>query len=163
MAAERQLIVMRHAKAGDLPGGPDIERALRPRGRRNAESAGAWLAERDVVPDLVLCSKARRARQTWQYVNERLRAKPEVIIDARLYDANAGDLLGIFAETEPNVTSVMYVGHNPAAQEVTEILIAEPLAFPTAAIAVIGVTALWPDLAGGDGELIASWTPKAQP
>jgi phosphohistidine phosphatase len=161
MAAERQLIIMRHAKAGELPGGPDIERPLRPRGRRNAESAGAWLAERDVVPDLVLCSQAMRARQTWQHVSERLGARPELIIDARLYDANAGDLLSIFAETEPNITSVMYVGHNPAAAEVTEILIAEPIAFPTAAIAVIGVTAPWPDLAGGDSELIASWTPKA--
>jgi len=163
MAAERQLIIMRHAKAGELPGGPDIERALRPRGRRNAESAGAWLAERQVTPDLVLCSKARRARQTWQHVNERLRAKPDVIVDSRLYDADAGELLGIFAETEPQVTSVMYVGHNPAAAEVTEILIAEAIAFPTSAIAVVGVTAEWSDLAGGDGELIASWTPQAQP
>jgi phosphohistidine phosphatase len=163
MAAERQLIIMRHAKAGELPGGPDIERALRPRGIRNSESAGDWLAEREVIPDLVLCSKARRARQTWEHVNERLRAQPEVIVDARLYDADAGDLIGIFAETEAQVTSVMYVGHNPAAAEVTEILIAEPIEFPTAAIAVIGVTAPWPDLAGGSGELIASWTPKAQP
>lgn len=153
---------MRHAKAGELPGGPDIERPLRPRGRRNAESAGAWLAEREVIPDLVLCSKATRARQTWQHVNERLRAKPEVIIDDRLYDASAGELLGIFAETEPGVTSVMYVGHNPTAAEVTEILIAEPIEFPTAAIAVVGVTAPWPDVAGGAGELIASWTPKGQ-
>src|SRR5215469_11107231 len=146
MAAQRQLIIMRHAKAGELPGGPDIERALRPRGRRNAESAGEWLAEHDVTPDLVLCSKARRAKQTWEHVNARLRAKPEVIIDARLYDADAGQLLGIFAETEPTVTSVMYVGHNPAAAEVTEIMIAEPIAFTTAAIAVIGLAAQWPDI-----------------
>ena len=111
----------------------------------------------------MLCSKARRARQTWQHVNERLRADPEVIIDTRLYDADAGELLGIFAETGPEVSSVMYVGHNPAAAEVTEILIAEPIPFPTSAIAVISVTAPWPDLAGGDGELIASWTPQAQP
>jgi phosphohistidine phosphatase len=162
MAAERQLIIMRHAKAGELPGGPDIERELRPRGRRNAESAGEWLAERDVSPDLVLCSKARRARQTWEHVNTWLRAKPEVIIDARLYDACARQLLGIFAETSAQVTSVMYVGHNPAAAEVTEILIAEAIAFPTAAIAVVGLAAPWPDLAGGDGELIASWTPRGQ-
>jgi phosphohistidine phosphatase len=162
MAAERQLIIMRHAKAGELPGGPDIERALRPRGRKNAESAGQWLADQQVAPDLVLCSKARRARQTWQYLSSRLSTRPEVIVDARLYDANAGQLLGIFAETEPQVTSVMYVGHNPAAAEVTEVLIAEPIAFPTAAIAVIGLTAPWPELAGGAGELIASWTPHAQ-
>ena len=162
MAAERQLIIMRHAKAGELPGGPDIERALRPRGRKNAESAGQWLADHELVPELVLCSKARRARQTWQHVSARLSAQPEVIVDARLYDADAGQLLGIFAATEPQVTSVMYVGHNPAAAEVTEVLIAEAIAFPTSAIAVIGLVVPWPELAGGAGELIASWTPQAQ-
>ena len=160
MAAQRQLIVMRHAKAGELPGGPDIERALRPRGRRNAESAGAWLAEQKLLPDLVLCSKARRARQTWQYVSAGLPREPEVVVDARLYDAGAEQLLGIFGETEPQITSVMYVGHNPAAAEVTEILIGEPVPFPTAAIAVIGVSAAWADLGTGAGELIESWTPR---
>ncbi len=35
-----RLIVMRHAKAGELPGGPDFERALRPRGRRDSAAAG---------------------------------------------------------------------------------------------------------------------------
>ena len=48
MTAHRQLIVMRHAKAGELPGGPDVERALRPRGRRNASAAGQWLAGREL-------------------------------------------------------------------------------------------------------------------
>lgn len=165
MAAQRQLIVMRHAKAGELPGGPDFERALRPRGRKNAESAGEWLAARGLLPDLVLCSKARRARQTWQYVAAGLAGlggEPEVIIDARLYEADAGDLLAIFAETDPQVRSLMYVGHNPAAAEVTEILVAAPVDFPTSAIAVIDLSADWPDIAGGDGRLAASWTPQAQ-
>jgi phosphohistidine phosphatase len=161
MAEQRQLIVMRHAKAGELPGGPDFERALRPRGRKNAESAGEWLAGRGLLPDLVLCSKARRARQTWQYVAAGLTGGPEVIIDTRLYEADAEQLLAIFAETGPSVHSLMYVGHNPAAAEVTEILVAAPVAFPTAAIAVIDLTADWPDLADGEGQLVASWTPQA--
>jgi phosphohistidine phosphatase len=163
MAADRQLIIMRHAKAGELPGGPDFERALRDRGRRNARSAGAWLASRDLAPDLVLCSKARRARQTWQYVSEELTGEPEVIMDQRLYDADVGDLLGIFCATANPVKTLMYVGHNPAAAEVTEVLIAERIAFPTAAIAVIGINGHWQELAGGSGELVASWTPHEEP
>jgi|SRR5579863_2667592 len=171
MAAQRQLIVMRHAKAGELPGGPDFERALRPRGRKNAESAGEWLAGQGLRPDLVLCSKARRARQTWECVSAGLGGlagqggpdgEPEVIIDTRLYEADAGDLMGIFAETDPRVRSLMYVGHNPAAAEVTEILVAAAVDFPTSAIAVIDLTVEWPDIAGGDGQLVASWTPQAQ-
>jgi phosphohistidine phosphatase len=163
MAPQRQLIIMRHAKAGELPGGPDFERALRPRGRKNAESAGAWLAGQGLMPDLVLCSKARRARQTWQYVSAELSGQPEVIVDQRLYDADVGDLLAIFGTTQASVTTLMYVGHNPAAAEVTEVLIAAPIAFPTAAVAVIGLAGPWPELAGGTGELIASWTPRPEP
>jgi phosphohistidine phosphatase len=162
MTAHRQLIVMRHAKAGELPGGPDVERALRPRGRRNASAAGQWLAGRELVPDLVLCSKARRARQTWQYVGAELSGEPEVVNDPRLYQADAQDLLGIFAETRPRVRSLMYVGHNPAAADVTEILIGGPVDFPTSAIAIVGLDADWPSLSGdpsGTGKLVASWRP----
>jgi phosphohistidine phosphatase len=163
MTAHRQLIVMRHAKAGELPGGPDIERALRPRGRKNASAAGQWLAGQELVPDLVLCSKARRARQTWQYVGAEITGEPEVVNDLRLYQADAEDLLAIFAETRPQVRSLMYVGHNPAAADVTEILTGDPVDFPTAAIAIIGLGADWSGLAGdpaGAGQLVAFWRPQ---
>ncbi|HVB41096.1 MAG TPA: histidine phosphatase family protein [Streptosporangiaceae bacterium] len=167
MAAQRQLIVMRHAKAGELPGGPDAERALRPRGCRDAGQAGQWLASRGVIPQLVLCSKARRARQTWQYVKAELAAEPELIGDPRLYEADADALLGIFAATGQAVRRLMYVGHNPAAATVTEILIGRPVEFPTAAIAIIGLEHSWSELSAGgsagSGELIALWTPRAQP
>ncbi len=163
MTAHRQLIVMRHAKAGELPGGPDAERALRPRGCRNATAAGQWLADRDLVPDLVLCSSARRARQTWQYVSAELAGEPEVVSDPRLYEADAEDLLGFFAETRPGARSLMYVGHNPAAADVTEILTGGPVDFPTSAIAIISLDAGWPSLSSdpsGAGRLIASWRPE---
>src|ERR1700722_2091662 len=164
MAPERQLVIMRHAKAGELPGGPDFERALRPRGRRNAESAGTWLAGQGLVPELVVCSKAGRTRRTWQYVSTTLGGSPAVSIDQRLYQADAEDLLGILAETDPGVRTLMYVGHNPAVADLTELLVDEPIGFPTAAIAVVGITPEWSDLftQTGSGELLATWTPQAE-
>ena len=165
MTPRRQLIVMRHAKAGELPGGPDAERALRPRGHKNAAAAGRWLASRGEVPDLVLCSTARRARQTWHAVSEELAGRPEVVNDPRLYQAGAVDLLGIIARTPPDVRSVMYVGHNPAAADITEVLVGRPVDFPTAATAIVRVPGPWDDLASdtaaGTCELLAAWTPKA--
>jgi len=69
MEGTRRLIVMRHAKAGELPGGPDFERALEgARGRSDSAAAGEWLLSRGYQPDAVICSAARRTRQTWQYV-----------------------------------------------------------------------------------------------
>ncbi|MGI9009080.1 MAG: SixA phosphatase family protein [Streptosporangiaceae bacterium] len=165
MTARRQLIVMRHAKAGELPGGPDAERALRPRGCKNATAAGQWLAGRAVTPDLVLCSPARRARQTWQYVGAELAGEPAVTGDQRLYQANADGLLEVFAETDPAVRTLMYVGHNPAAADVTEALTGRPVNFPTAAIAVVGLELAWAGLSPGDGcpgELVALWAPPPE-
>jgi phosphohistidine phosphatase len=165
MTESRQLIIMRHAKAGELPGRPDAERPLRPRGHRNAAAAGRWLTGRGAAPELVLCSRAQRAQQTWQDVSAELAASPQVVSDPRLYEADAPDLVEIFSETGPEVRSLMYVGHNPAAADVTEFFVGRPVDFPTAAIAIIALNGSWSELspasAAGTGELVASWIPRA--
>ncbi len=160
MQATRRLIVMRHAKAGDLPGGLDAERALNPRGRRDAAAAGDWLRGQDLVPDLVLCSTARRARQTWQQVAAGLQKAVRVREDPRLYGAGSGELLDIIRAAPPEAARLMYIGHNPAAQDLAAGLIGQLAGFPAAAIAVIGLTAPWAAIALGGGDRIALWTPQ---
>jgi phosphohistidine phosphatase len=159
MQATRRLIVMRHAKAGELPGGPDAERALNPRGRRDAVAAGDWLHGQGLVPDLVLCSTARRARQTWRQVAAGLGTAAPVREDPRLYEAGSAELLEIIRET-PDVETLMYVGHNPAAQNLLTGLLGQADEFPAAAIAVVGLAAPWSAAAAGHGDLIAFWTPR---
>jgi len=39
------LVVLRHAKAGELPGGPDFERVLLPLGQRDSAAAGKGVLE----------------------------------------------------------------------------------------------------------------------
>jgi phosphohistidine phosphatase len=57
-----QLILWRHAQAED--GGPDLERALTGKGRKQAEKVAAWLRKRLPQNVRVLASPARRAQQT---------------------------------------------------------------------------------------------------
>jgi phosphohistidine phosphatase len=164
MQDTRTLIVMRHAKAGELPGGPDFERALRPRGLRDSASAGRWLAGRGLYPGLVLCSAARRTRQTWQQLSGTLVADsagpgPEFVAEQRLYGADSEDVAELVRETSDDIAIVLYIGHNPAAAELVQLLTGAEPAFPTAAIAVIGVRSGWPQLTAGSCELSASWTP----
>jgi phosphohistidine phosphatase len=156
----RQLIVMRHAKAGELPGGPDFERALKSRGRSDSAAAGEWLRSRGLQPDAVICSAARRTRQTWQYVSEVLGGHPSFTAEQRLYQADAEDLLDIIRETPDEVGTLMYVGHNPAAAELVGVLTGTEPQFPTSAIAVIGVPDEWAELSAGDGTLETSWAPS---
>jgi phosphohistidine phosphatase len=160
MEVERRLIVMRHAKAGELPGGPDFERGLKSRGRRDSAAAGEWLRDSGYLPDVVICSAARRTQQTWQRVAEVLGGTPDVSIDTRLYSAGAEDVLAIVGETPAEAGTLLYVGHNPAAAELVAILTGTEPHFPTAAIAVIEVPASWDELAAGDGDLAASWIPE---
>lgn len=160
MADRRKLIVMRHAKAGELPGGPDFERALRPRGLRDSAAAGSWLAERGFRPDAVICSSARRTRQTWQQLASTLGSKPAFSADQRLYEADTDDLVEIIQQTAPDVGTLLYIGHNPAAARLVELLTGTGVDLPTAAIAVIAIAGDWAALAAGDGELVASWAPR---
>jgi phosphohistidine phosphatase len=161
MAAGPRLIVMRHAQAGELPGGPDAERALRAPGRRDAVAAGAWLRAHEFVPDAVICSTARRARQTWLHVSADLGGGIEVSNDPRLYDAGVEQLLEIIRQTPPEVRTLLYVGHNPAAQQLAATLTGQRQGFPPAAIAVIELTGDWASAAPGAGKLAASWAPAA--
>lgn len=161
MRQAHKLIVMRHAKAGELPGGPDFERALRPRGLRDSAAAGTWLARSGFRPDAVICSAARRTRQTWKQLSSTLGGKPAFAAEQRLYHADSEDVADIVRQTDAGVGTLMYIGHNPAAAGLVALLTGSEPEFPTAAIAVIGLPGDWADVGTGDGELIASWTPKS--
>jgi phosphohistidine phosphatase len=162
MAGDHTLIVMRHAKAGDLPGGPDFDRPLRPRGRRDSAAAGQWLASHGFVPDLVLCSAAKRTRQTWQHLSAELGGSPEFAAERRLYHADAEDVAEVIRAAPETAAKLLYIGHNPAAAELAALLTGGEPYFPTAAIAILRLTGDWASLAPHTAELIASWVPREE-
>src|SRR5262245_47015244 len=64
-----RLYLLRHAKAGwAQPGMRDFDRPLEPLGRTDADSIGAAMRANAYIPDLVLCSTAKRARETLDWV-----------------------------------------------------------------------------------------------
>src|SRR4249919_2827877 len=90
-SALRKLVLLRHAKSA-WPDLPDHERPLAGRGRRDAPVMGRWLRAAGHVPDQVLCSTARRARETWRLAQPALKAAPPVSFEDRIYLASAGQL-----------------------------------------------------------------------
>jgi phosphohistidine phosphatase len=156
-------VVLRHAKAGELPGGPDIERALVPSGQRDSAAAGSWLASQGVRPDSVICSSSKRTMQTWENAAPALGGDPEFHAEERLYEAGADDLVEIIRQTPAEVGTLLYIGHNPAAAKFASMVTGSETALPeAAATAVIGLEGDWSDLAAGTGELVATWSPKAE-
>src|SRR5690349_2787247 len=96
----RTVYLLRHAKSSwDDPALADIERPLAPRGRKAAKKIARYLRDRDVRPDLVLCSPAARARETLAAIGEG-DVRPE------LYGASAAELLGVIHGLPDDASSV---------------------------------------------------------
>jgi phosphohistidine phosphatase len=167
-ADPRRLILLRHAKSA-WPDVPDEQRPLAPRGLRDAPKVGRWLRHAGVIPDRVVCSTARRTRETWKLVSHELAAKPTVAYDERLYDANPGDLLDVVRETPAGVGTLLLVGHNPGLQELTLALAASGVgdviervreSFPTAALAVLSLPGEWEAAEAGCARLVDLTVPR---
>jgi phosphohistidine phosphatase len=88
-STDRTLVLLRHAKSA-WPDVPDHERPLARRGQRDAPVMGRWLRAAGYLPDQVICSTARRARDTWQLAQTTLRVTAPVSFDRGAYQASAG-------------------------------------------------------------------------
>ena len=165
----RTLLLMRHAKsAWDAPFTHDAERVLSKRGRRDAPRMGEWMADSGLIPDLVLCSSAVRARQTAEAVLERLDLPPSTIrYEPRLYSAAVDVLLGVVADCPPDRRNVLLVGHNPGLEDLCLYLCGSDLPrtpkgklMTTAALALIELPEAWSELSEGSGNLLKLIRPK---
>jgi phosphohistidine phosphatase len=167
LVAVKRLFLLRHAKSSwDDPGLDDRDRPLAPRGRRASELIAGHLRREGIAPSLVLCSSARRTRQTLERVIPALDAS-DVSIEDGLYGASSGGLLERLREVPEDIDSVMLVGHQPAIQELALDLAGDgaELArvrakFPTAALATLLFAGEWSELAPGSAELVAYVKPK---
>jgi phosphohistidine phosphatase len=163
MAHERTLLVMRHAQAGGQPGISDEQRPLTSGGQAAAASAGRWLLSEGLVPGRVLCSTARRARQTWQQVSRALgpaAGQAQVSFEPRAYSAGAEELLDLVRGCPDDARVLLLVGHNPAVHRLASGLTERhDLVFPAGALAVVGLRGSWAGAAPGAGALVKYWPP----
>jgi phosphohistidine phosphatase len=167
----RRLIIFRHAKAERLqPGGSDLSRRLEPRGRSDAEAMGAYLERHKLGPHFAAVSPAVRTRETWALASAAFSPVPPASFEARIYEAEPDDILGVIAATEPKVNTLAIVGHNPGCHELIVMLtgsgdlkIRDRLShgLPTAGVAVIAFdTDEW-HLRPGSGHLEKLVTPQS--
>ncbi|HEY3726179.1 MAG TPA: histidine phosphatase family protein [Solirubrobacteraceae bacterium] len=162
MGDAKHLLLLRHAKSSwDDPAVADHDRPLAARGHKAAKLIGARLRTDQTPISLVLCSSARRARETLDLV-----APPgKIEIEDGLYGASADELLQRVRRVPDEFKSVMLVGHNPAIHDLAVELLsnAGELAvakFPTGALATLTFTGSWGALAPRRAELVAFVKPR---
>ena len=166
--AERRLHLLRHAKSSWKDEGlADHDRPLARRGRRAAKAIGRHLLERGVEPELVLCSTARRARETLEGIEPAL-GRGAIRVEPELYGAGPAELLARLHEVAPPIRSVMVIGHNPAVEELALLLARQgstvhelEAKFPTGALATLAFQGSgWAALDRGTAELIEFIRPR---
>jgi phosphohistidine phosphatase len=166
----RRLLLLRHAKSSwDVPGLPDLERPLAPRGQQAAPQVAKLMAKRRWVPDLVLCSQAARVRETWELMAPLLGEIPCKTLRT-IYPGAPSRLLMVLHRAPDEARTLLLIGHNPGLGAFATSLCGggskKDLArmsakFPTAGLAVIDFDAdRWSEVAGGAGKLEAFVRPK---
>jgi phosphohistidine phosphatase len=169
----KRLLIFRHAKAGPHDVAHDKERRLIERGRNDAALMGRAMRENGYLPDLVLCSSARRTVETWQQAAPALCGRPEVRFLDELYDAPEKSILKTLRGVKDGAPILMCLGHNPGLENLARKLVRKPdnsdeqrraaameKKFPTSAVAVIDLEATaWADIDVGEGTLSDFLTP----
>lgn len=160
----KQLVICRHAKSSwDDASLSDVERPLNKRGRRDAPEMGRRLAERGLLPDLILASHATRAWTTAEAYADRLGYPPDRIqVDPGLYTATAASLLALVRSLEPRLGRVLLVGHNPECTAFANLLGNLDLDnLPTGGIVALEFhTRSWQEILPGQGQLLFVDFPK---
>ena len=168
----KRLLLLRHAKSRwDEPRLDDFDRPLAPRGIAAAPRVAREMHRLGLLPDLVLCSTATRAVETWHLVARELPGERPVERLRDLYMASPAALLKRFRQAPDEADCLLAVGHNPGLEALALRLATpgsdrEALArlrqkFPTAALTVFEVAAgSWADLGDGTARLTAFIRPR---
>jgi phosphohistidine phosphatase len=164
------LHLLRHAKSSWTENVEDRERKLNRRGREEAERVGADLPVAVGAVDLVLCSTARRTRETASLALAGIEPPPRLEFEEGLYLAGAAGLLDRLSRLDEAAGSVMVIGHNPGLHELALALAAPDSSgyaalsggkFPPAVRASFAVAGTWAALGHGRHAMTGYVTAKS--
>ena len=160
---DKTLILVRHAKAEQVVGKPDHDRALTTRGRRDAVAAGEWLKQQGIVPELVICSTSVRTRETWSGIAAGGCLSEFVEFRKAVYEGGTRAVLETIREDAGEVDTLVVVGHAPSIPDLAGGLCDgagsarahQALAdgYPTCGVAILRYAGDWEVLAHGEASL----------
>ena len=113
---KRILILIRHTKSnwGDFSL-PDFDRPIKKDRADDAKRMAAKLKQLEIEPDLIICSPAKRTKQTAEYFCDKLKYDYDKIqFDKRIYECTVEDLFQVIRETDSDIKTLFVIGHNPA-------------------------------------------------
>ncbi|MFT5619255.1 MAG: phosphohistidine phosphatase [Arenicella sp.] len=161
----KTLYLFRHAKScWEDASLDDFDRPLNKRGKRDAPMMAKRLLEKEILPDLILSSSAKRAGKTARKVAKGIGyPKKEIEYKRAIYDSDEEDLLQLINSISDTYESIMLFGHNPEftgfANELTNEVIDN---IPTSGVVCIEFDVEnWAEIEMGKGKLLFFDYPKS--
>jgi phosphohistidine phosphatase len=171
-----RLLLLRHAKSDWAASdeSDDHERPLTARGKHAASQMGAYMRAKGYEPALVLCSTARRTKETLKLLLPHFKHAPKIGYQRTLYLAEWPVLLAAVQKMPPSASPILLIGHNPGLEHLAIALALQPKSvaeraraqrlaqkFPTAALAVLDFEGTgWRSAKPGLGQLADYVRPK---
>ena len=159
----KNLLLMRHAKSSWKDTSLiDHQRPLNQRGKRDAPRMGEHLQEQGIILDAILCSTAKRARETAKRFLKEYDFDGEVFYVDDLYHASYETYITLLNQLPDNIDIAMIIAHNPGMDYFLEMVCDEYEHMPTASVAVVKFPVeRWAELSEiTPGELVNLWKPR---
>ena len=168
-----RLLLLRHAKSSwDAVSSDDFDRPLNGRGRSAAPVMGSHIAVHGFAPEKILCSSARRTRETLAALLPYLDEDIEIRLSRELYLAGEDRTIDQIRAHGGSASTLLVIGHNPGLQETALALAADDdpairdaiaEKFPTAGLVVIDFPAMkWVDIEPKTGRAVAFLKPRGR-
>ena len=147
----RRLIFMRHAEAQMTQyGKPDKDRAITMEGMNQLEALRLKLKGKLSGVDLVICSNAKRTRQTLEGLKQLLPANAEVIFDDSLYQGDQSLIWDTISKVDSKYKGLFIIAHNPGLSQVVQWIAdlggRSIRQIPTGGMAICNTKSIWSDI-----------------
>lgn len=158
----KRLFIIRHAKSSwDDPSVDDFHRPLNERGMNDAPFMGQLLKERNILPDIIITSPAKRAEQTAECIAKEINFKKTITPNQYLYDAYVTSLQETISYIYDAHDTAFLIGHNPGVSALAYMYCDMKENLPTCSIVEIEFDCdSWMDADKKNAKLISYEYPK---
>ena len=159
----KTVLILRHGKSSwNNVNLSDHDRPLKKRGIRDAVRMGELIKEEEIVPSVILCSTAKRAKTTAELAAEAFDFEGNIQYCRSLYHGSSYNYYEKLAALDNDLNIAMVIGHNPGLEELLIDLAAVDEWMPTAALAQIELRInSWQKLKiDVHGKMVGFWFPR---
>lgn len=158
----KKLFLIRHAKSSWSDETlSDFERPLNKRGKRNIPLMASILKEKEILPDCILSSPAKRAKKTAKLLAKGIGFTQPILYDKTLYEADKEEIHQAITSVDANCETLFVVGHNPGLNDLAKHYVGFEQNIVTCGVLEIAFEVKkWKDIAPKVAKLLSYEFPK---